>query len=189
MYESTTRNNAGTHSQESRQDAYTYDYVTVETNGKMVLETIDCYEALGWQLVKNEGTLSLKTAVTFKRNRKIGGKAELNKIQARLDEALSSINGYESKKTTTAFAAAMGIGIPGMLAFGGGMSLCLLKSAVIGALIGGIALGLAGLGLCGLGYLVYIKINKKKTAEMNVLIDKKREEISAICEEAYRQRG
>lgn len=189
MYETIPKNNAGFISQETiRPDTLTYDYVTVDTSEKMVLETIDCYEALGWQLVKREGTLGLKTAVTFKRNRKIANKNELIKIQAKLDEALNMVNKFESKKTTKAFATAMGVGIPGILTFGGGMCLCLLNSA-IGAIVGGVALGAAGLAICDIGYLAYRKINKKKINEMNVLIDKKREEISSICEDANKCRS
>lgn len=186
--EQTTARNAGFDSRETRPDAYSFDYVTVEANEKMALETVDCYEALGWQIVQREGGLGLKAALTFKRNRKIANKNELNKIQHKMDDALKAVNGYEAQKTTKAFAAAMGIGIPGTLAFGGGMSLCIAVGGTA-AIIGGIALGLAGLGICGLGYLAYQKINKKKTTAMNILIDKKREEISGFCDEASKYRA
>lgn len=165
--------------------AYSYDYLTVEINDKFAMEAVDCYEALGFELVKNERALNLKTALTFKRDRKIKNKDQLNKIQARLDQILDSMGKLELGKTKLPFTASVILGSAGALAFGGGMCLCLLNGA-IGAMIGGIALGIAGLGIAGLGYLVYKKLNAKKTAEMNVLIDRKRDEVSLLCEDAQK---
>lgn len=169
----------------NKTDAYSFDYVTIETEEKLAIEVVDCYESLGWKFVKREGTLGLKIALTFKRDRKIKNKEQLNKIQPKIDEALKSINKFEGNKTKSAFCAAIITGVAGTLTLGGGMCLCLLNTA-IGAIIGGAVLGALGLGICGLGYLLYRKINIKKSAEMNVLIDKKRDEISRLCEEAQK---
>lgn len=167
----------------SVRDAYSYDYVTVETNEKFAIEYADCYEALGFELVKSERSIALKTALTFKRDRKIQNKEQLKKIQAKLDEALKAMNSLEAKKTSMSTGAAIGLGVAGTLTLGGGMCLCLLNTA-IGTIIGGSVIGLVGMGIMGLGYLAYKKLRAKKTAQMNPLIDSKRDEISALCEEA-----
>lgn len=169
----------------SASSAFSYDYLTVEINEKFAMEVVDAYEALGFELVKNERALSLKVALTFKRDRKIQNKEQLKKVQVKLAEIFKNINDFEFNKTTVPFAASMAVGIPGILAFGGGMCLCLLVGG-IGGLIGGVALGLGGLGIMGLGYLVYKKLNAKKTTQMNGLIDMKHDEISTLCEEAQK---
>ena len=185
MYQTGTNGAGSAGASMTRADAYSYDYVTVETAEKFAVEYVDCYEAFGWQFVKREFAPSMKTALTFKRDRKIANKLELNRLQAKLDEALKQVNGYEQNKTTTAIGTAIGVGTVGALTLGGGMSLCILNTA-IGAIIGGVALGVVGLAICGIGYLAYTKIRAKKSAAMSVLIDKQREEIGGLCEQAYK---
>lgn len=185
LNETINTSKAGTIAGANAKDAYSYDYVTIETNEKFAIEYVDCYEALGFELVKSERSIALKTALTFKRNRKIQNKEQLKKIQIKLDEALKNMNSLEAKKTGLPTGAAVGLGVAGTLTLGGGMCLCLLNTA-IGAIIGGAAVGLVGFGIMGLGYLAYKKLRAKRTAQINPLIDSKRDEISELCEEAQK---
>lgn len=166
----------------SVKEAFSFDYITIETNTKYALDYVDCYGTLGWEVIKNERTFSLKTQLTFKRDRKIKNKDQLNKIQIRLDECLKQINILEDKKTTTAVGGAIGIGLTGALTFGGGMSLCLLYTSLV-AIVGGLSLGLFGFFFAGIGYLFYKKTKEKMTTSMNIVIDTKRDEIADICQE------
>ena len=185
MYETISNGTGSVNTSMTRTDAYSYDYITVETAEKFAIEYVDCYEAFGWQYVKREVAFNMKTALTFKRDRKVPNKLELNKLQAKLDLVLKEINENEQKKTTSAFATAIGVGTVGALTLGGGMSLCILNTA-IGAIIGGVALGVVGFAICGLGYLAYTKIRAKKSAAMSVFIDKQREDVSDLCEKAQK---
>lgn len=168
--------------------AITYDYKTVETSRYAAAEVVDCYENLGWELSNNGGGSLPGATLNFKRNRKVKNKDQLNRIQVRMDDAIESIKIFEKGKTKRAITAAIIMGIIGALMFGGGMSICMLLPLVSDfvSYAAGCILGAGGLGICGLGYLAYVKIRAKKTAEMNILIDKKRDDIAGLCEEAGR---
>ena len=190
MYQETARSAGNAGVSYAKPEAYSYDYITVETAEKFAIEYIDCYEAMGWEFVKREYTFNfqnfLKTALTFKRDRKIENKAELNKLQVKIDDALNHINMLESSKSTSAVATALSVGTVGALTFGGGLCLCLIGAATVPAIIGGCVLGAVGLGLGGLAYLLYRKILAKKATANIALIDKQREEIGGLCEKAYK---
>lgn len=165
-------------------DAFSYDYKTVVAGDKAALEIVDSYQALGWEVVNHGDTLLPGyMSVNFKRNRKIKNKEQLNRLQVKLDDAINNIAVLEKKKTQSAVVTSLVVGIIGALIFGGGLSLCLLMSALWSYVLGGV-LSAAGLAVCGLGYLSYVKVRAKKTVEMDIYIDKKRDEISQICEEA-----
>ena len=190
MYQTEASKATNTNVSFAKPEAYSYDYITVETAEKFAIEYIDCYETMGWQFVKREYTFNfqkfLKTALTFKRDRKIENKAELNKLQVKLDDALNHINMLEANKGTSAVATAMSVGTVGALAFGGGLCLCLIGTATVPAIIGGCVLGVVGLGIGGLAYLLYRKVLAKKSAANAALIDQQREEIGALCERAHK---
>lgn len=171
----------------SNEKIYSYDYKTAEAGQKSAPETVDAYEALGWEIVSESRGLTGSVALNFRRNRKVKSKDQLNRLQMRLDDSLNNIKIMEKKKTGTASAIAIFMGIIGTLVFGGGMSIFLteLNHQLWHYIAGGI-LGALGIGLCLLAYYSYLKIRDKKTKEMNVQIEKKRDEIAVICEDAQR---
>lgn len=168
-----------------RSDIFSYDYTTVEAKGNSAPEIADCYEALGWDLASHRESFGGGATLNFKRNRKIKNKDQLSRLQIKLDDAIRSIGELEERKTRSANIVAIIVGIIGTLVFGGGMCMCMLMPETW-ALVVGIVLGAVGAGICALGYLAYKKLRAKNTTAMNVLIDKKRDEISAICEDAHR---
>ena len=62
------------------------------------------------------------------------------------------------------------------------MSLCMLKTSEIPALVGGIILGIVGAVLCGVNYLAYKSIAQKKTKQVLPLIDEKQEKLANLLE-------
>lgn len=167
-------------------DAVTYDYKTVEATQKNALEIIDCYEAMGWELAGKHDYVFV-VSLNFRRNRKIKNKDQLNRLQVKLDDHINGIGVYEKRKTQNAQIISLIVGIIGVLVFGGGMCLCLLTPLPeIVSYIAGSVLGVIGAAVCGLAYLIYKKLLAKDTVAMNALIDKKRDEISNICEDAQK---
>lgn len=164
----------------------TYDYKTVDATQKNAFEIIDCYEALGWELAnKNEGLMGV--SLTFKRGRKIKNKEQLNRMQMKLDDHINSIEVLEKRKTSKATSVAIILGVIGTLIFGGGMSICLTQplESIVSYIVGSV-LALAGALVASPAYLAFKKIRAKSTMIFDVQIDKKRDEISQICEDAQR---
>ncbi len=170
-------------------DYRSYDYTTVQTSQKDAPQTIDCYECLGWELVKSSdyGILPWVT-LQFKRNRKIKNKEQLTRIQVRLNDAMDSLDVMEQEKTKNATIWSLVLGIIGALIFGGGLCLFLVETFAFGlaGFIVGVVLGAIGAVVCGFAYPIYKKIRAQKTAQMNVLIEKKKDEIAQLCEDAQK---
>ena len=169
-------------------EAFGFDYKTVETAQKYAPETLDCYEAFGWELkARQEGVLGINTSFNLRRSRRVKNKEQVNRLQLRMEDDLNYIKVMEKQKTSVASTVALIIGIIGALFFGGGMCMFMIDfdQQLWHYIIGGI-LAAIGLGVCLLGYVSYLKIRDKKTKIMNEEIEKKRDEIATICEDAQR---
>lgn len=166
----------------------TYDYLTIQAEGKAAYEVIDSYQALGWEVV-NRGSSLIPGLMTFnlRRNRKVKNKEQLNRLQAKLDDCFNGIKVCERNKTQSAMVVALILGVIGTLIFGGGMSMILTitNPGIWVYIVGGI-LAVIGAVPCALAYFVYNKIRIKKTAAMNILIEGKRDEIGNLCEDAQK---
>ena len=169
-------------------EGFGYDYKTVETAQKYAPETLDCYEAFGWELkARAEGVLGINTSFNLRRARRVKNKEQVNRLQLRMEDDLNHIKVMEKKKTSTASTIALIIGIVGALFFGSGMCMFMVDfdQMLWHYIVGGV-LAAIGLGECLLGYVSYLKIRDKNTKAMNEEIEKKRDEIAAICEDAQR---
>lgn len=171
------------------ENTITYDYKTIKV--KRSIETLICdtYENLGWELTNTssvEGSL-FHINLSFKRDRKIGNKVELLKLQEKADNVVANIELLQNKKKSAGFVSALSTGVVGTLTFGGGMSMAMLLSGV-GYMIGGIALGLVGAGICALAYPLFKKVNKKKGDSIQPILESEFDKLADICEEAGKLR-
>lgn len=167
------------------QNAITYDYKTVRTSRTMEAMLTDAYQNLGWELTNTtmaEGSLN-SVNVSFKRNRKIENKMELNKLQEKIDATLSNLTKLQSKKKSAGVPEGVTVGCIGALTFGGGMSMALTLTGV-GFMVGGIVLGVVGIGIGLLGWLTHNKIQKKKLSKIEPLIESEYDKLSDLCEQA-----
>ncbi len=167
------------------QKSITYDYKTVRVNRTMEAMLTDAYQNLGWELTNTtmaEGSLT-NVNVSFKRNRKIENKMELNKLQEKIDTTLSNITKLQAKKKSAGVPEGVTVGCIGTLTFGGGMSMALTLTGV-GFMVGGIALGVVGIGIGLLGWLTHNKIQKKKLSKIEPLIESEYDKLSDLCEQA-----
>ena len=161
--------------------------MTKTTDGRSVSEIANRYTSLGWELERQERGL-LYTTLTFKRDRTIKNREQLNRLQARIEDGINSISYMEESKTKFATIFSLAMGIIAALIFGGGLSLIMLNADPITAswqVIVGFVLGIIGGAAAAIVYPLYTKIIKRKIRKTNPLIEKKKDEISELCGQAH----
>ncbi len=160
-------------------DFITYEYRTKTVKAKDRTRVMDMSEAFGWEVTGTTPTIEGVT-VSLKRDRKIKHKQELMKLERQADETFSAINKLNSAKTLTASVFAYIFGCIAALILGGGMCMTMLTENNVPAFVGGIVLGIAGIVLCSVNYLIYKKIEEKKTVQVIPLIDDNEEKLANI---------
>ena len=170
---------------ENENKPITYDYKTVRVKRSMEAMLTDAYENLGWEVTNTQMAEASLNAVnvSFKRDRKIANKSELNKLQLKIDASLEKLEKLQQAKKNAGVASGVTTGVVGALTLGGGMSMVMVLSG-IGYLIGGIALGVVGIGIMLLGWLVHNKVQKKKLTKLEPLFQAELDKFSELCEEA-----
>lgn len=167
------------------ENTISYDYKTIKVKRSIETLVCDTYENLGWEMTNTssvEGSI-FYVNLSFKRNRKIANKTELLKLQEKADGVIATIEALQSKQKNAGTAEAVTTGVVGTLTFGGGMSMCMLLKGV-GFMLGGIALGLIGAGICALAYPLFKKLNKKKSANIQPILESEFDKLADICEQA-----
>jgi len=158
-----------------------YEYQDFTVKRSMASFYMDGLENFGW---KPEGKSDIagkqdSICMKFKRDRKIRNKAELTRLQRQFDAGVSEIQSLEFSKYVKASAVAYVIGIVGT-AFMAGSVFAVTSNMVALCVI----LAIPGFVGWVLPYLLYRNILKKKSTEVTSLIDKKYDEIYAVCEKA-----
>ncbi|MEM5768433.1 MAG: hypothetical protein AAGU32_09120 [Bacillota bacterium] len=158
-----------------------YEYKSITIKQAMESVYADSYSSFGWELEDTAAPLAGVAAVTmkFKRDRKIRNKAELTRLQRQFDAIANEIVSLENSKVVGASTVAYIIGVLGtafmagsVFAYLGGMiPLCIILA--IPAFIGWI-----------IPYFCFVRICKKKSAELDPLIDQKYDALYEVCEKA-----
>lgn len=158
---------------------YEYQDVTAKRGFASVYQ--DGYENFGWIL---EGTANSATKVDsinmkFKRDRKIRNKAELTRLQRQFNACIADIQSLEFSKGLKASAVAYVVGVIGT-AFMAGSVFAITANLVVPCVILAIPAFIGWIA----PYWIYRTISRKKTEEINPLIDQKYDEIYSVCEKA-----
>lgn len=161
-----------------------YEYHSVNVKRSMASVYADSYENFGWELDDTgEGhekagfdTVTMK----FKRNRKICNKTELTRLQRNFDACVNEILSLESSKHTKASVIAYTVGVIGTAFMAGSVF-----SVTAGRIIPCIVLAVPAFIGWILPYFLFKGVEKKKTAEITPLIEKKYDELYAVCEKAH----
>lgn len=144
----------------------------------------DAYRCFGWVLIySGESGLtqasSNKIVLKFKRHRKIRNKGELTRLQRNFDACADEISEMEESKTDTANKVSYGASLVGSVF----MCCSVLLSAASQAAVS-ILIAIPGiLGWLSSGFL-YNAVKKKKTEEVEPLIEEKYDEIQQVCQKA-----
>lgn len=160
-------------------DFITYEYQTKTVKTKDLPRVLDMYEAFGWEVTGTSQTLDGAT-VSLKRDRKIKHKQELTKFERQAEETFSAICKLQAAKTLGASVFAYIFGCIAALILGGGMCLTMLIENNPAAFAGGVILGVVGIVLCSVNYLIFKKLQEKKTAQVLPLIDDKEEKLANL---------
>lgn len=159
----------------------------IQIDSSMASFLLDGYESFGWEMDQNlpehyktdRVPNQNKVVLHLKRNRKIINKMELTRLQRNFEACVSEIEALEKSKTSAALMCALFSGMIGTAFMAGStfavtgqpphIILCILLS--IPGFVGWI-----------LPYFLYRRIVGKQTEKLMPLIEKKYDEIYAICE-------
>ena len=161
-----------------------FEYLELNVPRTQASFYLDSYENFGWVQdenlpVKESGS---NTVLQLKRDRKIANKAELTRLQRNFEACIAELDALERSKTAPATIAALSAGTIGTVFMAGSVFaivtpqphilLCIVLA--VPAFAGWIA-----------PYFLYRALKAKKTKEVTPYIEKKYDEIYAICEKGH----
>ena len=188
--------------------AYEYKNVTIKRSSAGMY--IDCMENFGWVLVENDGydardfisnlnpvnlgkniasaaqsfgetadaseTMTLK----FKRDRRIGNKQQLEKLESEYEQALLAIRKVERKNNAQTMGISLGTGIIGTVFMGLAVYNFVFSNPVAGVL-------LAAIGAIGwaIGFFSNMKLGKKKSTQTEPFVQEQLSIVYSTCEKAH----
>lgn len=159
-----------------------FEYARTNVNSDMAQVALDCYESLGYELTGQRTAAPGKhTTLSFRRSRKVRGKAQLSKIQRAMDDEIDLIEAMEEEKAKKATAQAVTIGVISALILGVGMCCTMVWTNLM---IPGIMIGLVGIAGCVYAYLRYRKVYAKETMRLDPQIEATYDRLATHCEEA-----
>ena len=157
-----------------------YEYKTIVANRKLASVYADCYPRFGWQLEDNTfSNHSNRVSLTFKRNRQLKNKPEINKMQRQFEDGIQSITYLEETKNSKAGIVAITIGLIGT-AFLAGATFSFLAGLIVACIV----LAVPGFIGWGMSYAVYKKMSRARASEIVTQIDQEYDSIYAACEKA-----
>lgn len=160
--------------------SFEYARTTVKTDLAQV--ACDCYESLGFELTgQRASTPGGQVTLSFRRSRKVRGKAQLAKMQRAMDDMLASIADLEAEKTKKATTQALSLGTVSALILGVGMCCTMVWDNLM---VPGIAVGIVGIAGCVFTWLRYRKVCEAEVARLNPQIEEAYDRLATQCEEA-----
>lgn len=159
-----------------------FEYARTTVSRDLATVTTDCYESLGYELTGSKSTPgSSSTTLSFRRSRKIKGKAQLVKLQRTMDDLIASIARFEDEKTKKATVYALVLGIASALVLGVGMCCTMVWD---GLMVIGIIVGLVGIVGCVGAWLLYRQTVARETKRIAPSIEAAYDSLATACEEA-----
>ena len=161
-----------------------YEYLELNVPRTQASFYLDSYENFGWVQDENLPVKELggNTTLQLKRDRKIANKAELTRLQRNFEACMTELESLERSKTVTATAAALAAGMAGTAFMAGSVfAIVAPQPHIVLCII------LAILAFAGwiAPYFLYRKLKAKKTKDVTPYIEKKYDEIYAICEKGH----
>lgn len=167
-----------------KKDYIGYEYKEVTVLSEEISFYLDSYENFGWSADEKMEAVrgSHLTTLHLKRDRKMINKVELTRLQQHFEACANEIRALERSKTSAASVWAMIIGVIGT-AFMAGSTFAVVHNPPIIWLC--ILLAVPGFTGWILPKFIYNGIVRKKTGDIQPLIEAKREEIYEICEKGH----
>lgn len=161
-----------------------YEYKEISAERHQISFYVDCYENFGWLVDENISPSNHGSImkVCLKRDKKIGNKVELTRLQQHFEACVNDIRGLEAAKTSVAVIWAITVAILGT-AFMAGSTFAVVHEPPIIWLC--ILLAIPGLLGWIVPYFLYQHVMMKQKEKLQPLIEEKYEEIYAICEKGH----
>lgn len=170
-----------------------YEYREITVPREHVSLCLDSYSCFGWEPDrKREGQEGGKQAVHgalpkkrdmailyFRRRRNISNKAELTRLQRNFDSCVMELRKLEQAKTSLAAAAALASGILGTAFMAGSVFAAVAEPPALGAMA---LLAVPGFAGWIAPYFLYRELTRRRTAEIEPLMEQKYDEIHSLCE-------
>lgn len=166
-----------------------YEYREIAVPEQYASLCMDSYPCFGWETDPNKQTSSEtgrpktgrkeKQTLFFRRNRNISNKAELTRLQRHFDSCVAELEALERAKTTQATIAALVIGLIGTAFLAGSTFAVVAEPPIIWLTI---LLAIPGFAGWITPYFAYRALVRRKTAEIEPLIEQKYDEIYELCE-------
>ena len=171
-----------------------YEYRQITVPKEHVSLCMDSYPCFGWEPDPNhDSQLSSGRTVStgaghntagtvqlfFRRDRNISNKAELTRLQRNFDSCVAELSALERAKTNQATIVALAVGLLGTVFMGGSTFAAVAQPPVIWLTI---LLAIPGFAGWIAPYFLYRTLVRKRTAEIEPLIEQKYDEINEICE-------
>lgn len=159
-----------------------FEYARTTVKADLAQAACDCYESLGFELTgQRTSNPGGQVTLSFRRSRKVRGKAQLAKMQRAMDDTLASIADYEAEKTKRARVQALSIGTVSALILGVGMCCTMVWDNLM---VLGIVVGILGIAGCIFAWLRYRKVCEAEAARLNPQIEEAYGRLATQCEEA-----
>lgn len=161
-----------------------YEYKRKETVKEHASLYLDSYPCFGWEEDPNTETLQERThtggyvTLKFRRDRKICNKAELTRLQRNFDGCIMEVEKLEKSKETLAAAVALMIGVVGTVFMAGSVFAVTAESPLILLCI---VLAIPGFAGWIAPWFVYRALVRKRTEEIQPMIEDKMEELYEVC--------
>lgn len=161
-----------------------YEYKTKEILREHASLYLDSYPCFGWEedpnaeVVQGRAHIGGYTTLNFRRNRMICNKVELTRLQRNFDSCILEIDRLEKSKVTLATIAAILIGIVGTTCMAGAVFAVTAEPPLVMLCI---FLAIPGFAGWIASWFVYRMLVRKRTEEIQPLIEDKMEELYEVC--------
>lgn len=167
-----------------------YEYKELAVDKKQVSLYLDGFENFGWEIDTRhkqseivESSKSGKITLRLKRDRKIMNKAELTRLQRNFEDCMKQMEDLENSKTSLATVVSLIIAILGTAFIACSVFAVTHEPPLILLCV---VLAIPGF----VGWIVplfaYKKLVRRKTQEINPLIEVKQDEVYEICEKGHK---
>lgn len=166
-----------------------YDYHSLTVPTEQVSLCLDSLPCFGWESDPNRvipssqlarrGKMPTMQTLYFRRNRAIVGKTELTRLARNFESCIADLSRLEHASHTRALSASLGVGFLGTAFISGGTFAAVASPPIIWLCI---LLAVPGFAGWLLAPFIYHHIVCKRSAAMRLLLEKKRDEIDALCE-------
>ena len=174
-----------------------YEYREISVPRKYASLCLDSYPCFGWEEDPNQGRPGRRRGpaipaapgpkemetLCFRRARSISGKAELTRLQRNFDSCIAELGALEQSKATQGMVASLTVGLLGTAFIAGSTFSAVSTPPMIWLTI---LLAIPGFLGWIVPYFLYRAIVRRKTAQIEPLMEQKYDEINNICQKGCR---